>query len=64
VLPTLDNNLGSIRMSPGTNGRVRFELALWRIRPYDSRSFWQRIIGARQPGAPVTAMFQRELQLR
>jgi hypothetical protein len=64
VLPTLDNNLGSIRMSPGTNGRVRFELALWRIRPYDSRSFWQRIIGARQPSAPVTAMFRRELQLR
>jgi PhoD-like phosphatase len=64
VLPTLDNNLGSIRMSPGTNGRVRFELALWRIRPYDSRSFWQRIVGTRQPNAPVTAIFRRELQLR
>jgi hypothetical protein len=30
---TVDNNLGLIRVAPGRNGRHRFTLQLWRVRP-------------------------------
>lgn len=63
-LPTIDNNLGIVRMTPGTNGRVRFELSLSRIRPYDSRPFWSRMLGIGQPSRPVTQIFHTEVELR
>ena len=52
---TIDNNVGLVRISPGTNGRCRFELELWRVRPHDDRSFWQRVRRKGQPQAPVRA---------
>jgi hypothetical protein len=65
AIPTIDNNVGTVTMSPGTNGRVRFNLTIWRIRPYDSRSVWERLF--RQPqstgGVPVP-IYKKELQLR
>ena len=30
---TVDNNVGLIRIAPGRNGRYRFTLQLWRVRP-------------------------------
>jgi hypothetical protein len=30
---TVDNNIGLIRIAPGRNGRCRFTLQLWRVRP-------------------------------
>ena len=30
---TVDNNVGLIRIEPGRNGRYRFTLQLWRVRP-------------------------------
>ena len=62
--PTIDNNLGVVRMTPGTNGRIRFELSLWRIRPYDSRPFWSRMLGKGQPRQPVAQIFRTEVELR
>jgi len=53
-----------VRMSPGTNGRVRFELALWRIRPYDARSVAGRMLRRRQPQATLVSLLQREIELR
>ncbi|RMH36864.1 MAG: hypothetical protein D6690_04220, partial [Nitrospirae bacterium] len=43
---TLDHNVGVVRMIPGTRERgqprVRFECLLYRIRPYDGRSWWEK----------------------
>ena len=61
---TIDNNVGLVRISPGTNGRCRFELEIWRVRPHDDRSFWQRMRRKGQPQAPFAPIFQKELQLR
>jgi hypothetical protein len=33
---TTDNNVGLIRIAPGRNGRTRFSLQLWRVRPYQT----------------------------
>jgi hypothetical protein len=33
---TVDNNVGLIRIAPGRNGRTRFSLQLWRVRPYQT----------------------------
>ena len=67
--PTIDNNIALIRMFPGTNQRVRFELSLWRIRPYDNRSAFSRLFGKSQPQGPVVRLFPadrpaHEIQLR
>lgn len=61
---TIDNNVGLVRISPGTNKRLRFELELWRVRPHDDRSFWQRMRRKGQPQAPFAPIFRKELQLR
>jgi hypothetical protein len=34
LTPTVDNNLGLVRIAPGRNGRYRVTLQLWRIRPF------------------------------
>src|SRR4029450_11070427 len=31
---TVDNNVGLIKIAPGRNGRTRFTLQLWRVRPF------------------------------
>ena len=31
---TVDNNVGLIKIAPGRNGRYRFTLQLWRVRPF------------------------------
>jgi hypothetical protein len=69
AMPTLDNNIGLVRMSPGTaapNGgdRVRFEMQLWRVRPFDSRMILGRLLGRRAPQGPVIPIFKTEIELR
>lgn len=61
---TLDNNAALVRMLPGTNGRVRFELSLWQIRPYDARSWWDRVIEEGRPGGSLAGLFRKEIELR
>ena len=61
---TLDNNIAMVRMQPGTNDRVRFELSLWRVKPYDSRSWWERLKGEPKPTASLAKLFGREINLR
>ncbi len=52
-----DNNIGMVRMTPGTSGRVRFELTLWRVRPHDSRSAWDLLWGVEQPQGNIIPLF-------
>jgi hypothetical protein len=61
---TVDNNVGAVTMSPGTNGRVRFELELWRVRKLNKRSIWHPLVGKPDTAAPIVPLFKRELQLR
>lgn len=63
-LPTIDNNIGLVRMSEGTNGRVRFQMAVWRIRPYDARSWIGRLLGGHVSQGPLVPVFEREIELR
>ncbi len=61
---TLANNVAAVRMGLGTNGRIRFELTLWQVRPYDSRSWWERFTGDPAPVGPVIELFRKEIELR
>ena len=61
---TLDNNIAMVRMHPGTNNRTRFELSLWQVKPYDSRSWWDRLKGDPKPAGAVAQLFRREINLR
>jgi hypothetical protein len=61
---TLHNNIGMVRLLPGTNGRVLFELSIYQIRPYDSRSWWDRLIGEATPGGSLVRLFRKEIELR
>ena len=42
--PTVDNNVGLIKIAPGRNGHYRFTLQLWRVRPFSGigRRFFGR----------------------
>lgn len=62
-VPSIDNNVGVVRMSPGTNGRVRFELEIWKIRPY-AGTYWRRILHWGQPSGSLRRLYRRELLLR
>lgn len=62
--PMIDNNVGVVRMSTGTGGRVRFRLEIWRHRPYDDRSFWDRTLRRRQPQGDVKPLYRKEIELR
>ena len=62
--PTIDNNVGVVRVTPGRNGRVRFGLELWRVRPHDDRPFWKRLVGVKERQAPLTRLFAKEIELR
>lgn len=61
---TLDNNLLALRLGEGTNGRVRVEIGVWRIRPRDTRGWWQRVTGRRQDEGPFRFLEGREIELR
>ena len=61
---TVDNNVGVVTMSPGTNGRVRFELELWRVRKLNKRSLLHPVVGKPDKQGPIVRLFRRELQLR
>jgi hypothetical protein len=52
-----------VRMSPGTNGRIRFELEIWMIRPY-AGTYWRRILHWGQPSGSLRRLYRRELLLR
>ena len=61
---TLDNNIAVVRMVPGTSGRIRFDLMIYSIRPYDARSWWQKRTGQRPPRGRLRLHFKREVELR
>lgn len=61
---TLDNNIAMVRLLAGTNGRVLFELSIYQVRPYDSRSWWGRSVGETPPSGSITCLFRREIELR
>lgn len=61
---TGDNNLGLVEIYLGTNDRVRFRLSIWRVRPHDSRSWWDLLRREPEPTGPVIELFHRELQLQ
>ena len=63
VVPTIDNNIALVRMSPGTNGRVRFELEIWLVPPY-AGTYWHRVIHGGQPPASLKRLYVKEIQLR
>jgi hypothetical protein len=61
---TIDDNLGVVRMRPWSGNRVLFELELWRVRPRDTRSFWDRALFRERPDGPVARLFHKEILLR
>ena len=63
LAPTVDNNIALVRIGPGTNGRLRFTLELWRVRPHSDRVYWERLIGRPRRG-PVVPLFSKEIELR
>lgn len=62
--PMIDNNVGVVKMSTGTSGRIRFELSIWRHRPYDDRNFWERTIRSAQPQGDIKPLYKKEIELR
>ena len=58
-----DNNIGLIRMSPGTGGSVRFDLSLYRVRPFDNRGVWDLLRGAPPPQNTVQEFFSTSIKL-
>jgi hypothetical protein len=62
LTPTVDNNIGLIKIAPGRNGRFRFTLQLWRVRPFVGIA--RRILG-RKPGKGAQPIHEPlELELR
>lgn len=60
--PTVDNNLGLIRIAPGRNGRYRFTLQLWRVRPFVGIA--GRIFGRKHPKGAQPLHDPIEIELR
>jgi hypothetical protein len=58
-----DNNIGLIRMSLGPADSVRFDLSLYRVRPFDDRSAWDRLRGAPPPQSTVQEFFTTAIKL-
>jgi hypothetical protein len=61
---TRDDQVGVVRIRPGTNGRVAFDLGLWQIRPLDDRRWWEKTIGAERQEGRFRFVYQKEIQLR
>ena len=64
VVPTIDNNVGAVTMAPGTRDSIRFELSIWRIRPYDARPAWNRALRGAQSQGPLLRLYSKEVELR
>jgi len=62
--PTVDNHVGAVRIVPGRNRRVRFELELWLVRPHDDRRWWERLAEEPRPQAAPVPLFRKEVELR
>lgn len=60
---TLDNNIGVVRMTQGRQDRVRFELSLWRVRPSDKRSYWEKLVGKSRKSGPLIRAFYTTIEL-
>jgi hypothetical protein len=62
LTPTVDNNVGLIKIAPGRNGRYRFTLQLWRVRPFVGIA--KRILG-RKPAKGAQPLHDPiEIELR
>lgn len=61
---TLDDNISLVRMQNGTNGRIRFSISIYSIRPFDDRSRWEKFIGQHALGARLLLKDYLEIQLR
>lgn len=62
---TTDDNVGMVRLFPGTADRVRFELSIFQVREYDSRSWWERTRGRQRPSGTLDRLFLKDdLELR
>jgi len=59
---TVDNNIGLIKIAPGRNGRTRFSLQLWRVRPLVG--IGKRILGQRPAKGAQPIHDPVELELR
>jgi hypothetical protein len=63
--PTIDNNFGLVRVKRGRNGRKRFELELWRVRPNDDRNRFVRALPFfKPPQARIKRLLHKEIELR
>jgi len=62
--PTNHNNVLLLEFSTGNNGGVRCQVSDWLVRPFDNRSFWDRVRGDRTPSAPLRRVFSTELALQ
>jgi hypothetical protein len=60
--PTVDNNVGLIKIAPGRNGRYRFTLQLWRVRPFAGLA--KRIFGRKGARGAHPIHDPLELELR
>lgn len=60
----VDNNIALIQFYPGSINHVRINVSLYSIRPFDSRSWWERIRGEKPPRGKLALLFQRELELQ
>lgn len=67
-IPTADNNLGVIRMAPGSlypdtgQPRVRFTLTIWSLRPF--AKLWSRLLPRQRPKQSLVRLYETELELR
>ncbi|MGH9278833.1 MAG: alkaline phosphatase D family protein [Acidimicrobiales bacterium] len=67
LMPSADNNLAVIRMTPGTRSadtgqpRVRFTLAIWSLRPF--AKVWSRLLHRARPKS-LSRLYEKELELR
>jgi hypothetical protein len=59
---TVDNNIGLIKIAPGRNGRYRFTLQLWRVRPF--LGLGKRVFGRKPAKGAQPIHDPIELELR
>jgi hypothetical protein len=62
LTPSVDNNVGLIKIAPGRNGRYRFTLQLWRVRPF--LGLGKRVFGRRPAKGAQPIHDPVELELR
>jgi hypothetical protein len=62
LTPTVDNNVGLIKIAPGRNGRYRFTLQLWRVRPFSGVA--RRLFGRKGAKGAHPIHDPLELELR